>query len=279
MRSVKLLTDIAGNSAGIADRWYVSDGAKAIGPIGLDLIARGVEAGKVPIGSYVRHEAWRVWRPLTELAEVSVDSSIPTPRYQPAALETIPGLSTLNALSALSAGNAKATVTDDVTMPGRPVFPDEVIPSDALAGAADLDDALLLLMNAAILRAHADAAILHVVRPEGATVLYAHGPFARTVVGEVTSLVDPLMAAATQGHILIAEPTPGPAGRLLIERLLHVGVACEAATMFPIHIHNRLAATLDLGRVAPRFRPSELGAVEALLDALLHHAESDHWSA
>lgn len=261
MRSVKLLADMTGVSPGIADRWYVSDGAKAIGPIGLALIARGVEAGKVPIGSYVRHEAWRVWRPLAELAEISVDSEAPTPRYQPPPPETIPGL------------------TDDVTMPGRPVFPDEVVPADALAGAADLEDALLLLMNAAILRAHADAALVHILRPEAATVLYAHGPFARTLIGEITASQDPALDAAKGGQLLVAEPTPGPAGTSMLERLLHTGVACEAACMFPIVVHQRLTAAVELGRVSPRFKASELAAVEALVDALATRAETDHWAA
>lgn len=260
MRSVKLLTDVVGNSPGVADRWYVSDGAKAVGPVGLELIARGVEAGKVPLGSYVRHEAWRVWRPLTELAVVSVDSAAPTPPYHPRPPETMPAR------------------MDDVTLPGRPVFPDEVMPSDALAGAADLDDALLLMLNAAVLRTHADVALVHVVRQGGAAVLYAHGPFARCVIGEATSLLDPVMAAASEGHTVVAEPSPGPAGSALLDRLLHLGVACEGACMFPVLVHGRLVATLEIGRKGPRLRASELSALEALVEALATRAESDHWA-
>lgn len=261
MRTVKLLANMAGTSPSIADRWYLSDGAKAIGPIGLDLIARGLEAGKVPIGSYVRHEAWRVWRPLAELAEVEVDPSIPTPPHHPAHAETIPGH------------------TDDVTMPGRPIFPEEIVPADALAGAADIEDALLLCMNAAILRTHADAAIVHILRPEGPAILYAHGPFARTLIGEVMQKNDPALQTAETGRPLIAEPTPGPLGTALLERLLHLGVACEAACLLPIVVHQRLTAMLELGRVSPRFKASELAAVEALIEALTTRAESDHWAS
>ena len=81
MRSIKLLAETA---VGSTDRWYVSDGATAVGPVALDLIARGIEEGRVPLESYVRHEAWRVWRPVWEVAEVQIppvaaDSAAPTP--------------------------------------------------------------------------------------------------------------------------------------------------------------------------------------------------------
>ncbi|MDC0748784.1 GAF domain-containing protein [Polyangium mundeleinium] len=257
MRSIKLLTE---PSAGVVDRWYVSDGATAVGPVGIELIARGLEAGKVPLGSYVRHEAWKVWRPLSELAVISVDSAAPTPPYHPRPAETIPG------------GGC-----DDITQPGRPVFPDEVMPQDVLAGASDLDDALLLLFNAAVVRTGADAGLVHVVRPDGAVVLYAHGPFSRDMVGERTSLVDPALAAAAEGNTVVAEPAPGPAGQAVRDRLLSLGVACDAAWMVPVLASGRLAAAIELGRKAPRLRASELAVVEALVDALSYRADHDAW--
>ena len=68
-----------------ADRWYVTDGMNAVGPVRLDLLARGVEAGRVPLDSFVRHEAWKVWRPLTDFTEPvddapGTESSKPTTR-------------------------------------------------------------------------------------------------------------------------------------------------------------------------------------------------------
>jgi hypothetical protein len=259
MRSVKMLAESVGVDPSIADRWYVSDGAKAVGPVNLELIARGIEAGKVPLESFVRHEAWKVWRPLSEIAVVSIDSAAPTvPRFARGP-ETLPGM------------------TDDITEPGRPVFPEEIMPADAFAGAADLDDALLLLMNAAVLRAHADAALVHVVRPEGAVILYAHGPFGRDMLGLPTSMLDPAMSAAAMGASIVAEPLPGPAGKALCARMLELGVACQGAFMLPVLVHHRLAATLEVGRKAPGLRASELAAVEGLVDALVAKAEADGW--
>jgi hypothetical protein len=71
MRSVKLLTDAMRAAAGIEDRWYVSTGEGAVGPVRLELLARGIEAGMVPLDSYVRNEAWTVWRPLSDIMLVS----------------------------------------------------------------------------------------------------------------------------------------------------------------------------------------------------------------
>jgi len=270
MRSVKLLTESTAPGCG-ADRWYVSDGATAVGPVGLALIARGIEAGKVPLGSYVRHEAWRVWRPLHELAVVSIDSAAPTPPYHPRSRETMPSFG----FGPTSVDDA--ALHDDVTLPGRPVFPEEVMPSDALAGAADLADGLHLLLSAAVIHTHADAALLHVVRHGEAVVLYAHGPFARGTLGDSTDLTDPMFVAAAKGSTVVAEPSPGPAGQALFERLLHLGVPCEAACMVPVCLFGTLTATLEIGRKTPRLRASEIAALEDLSEALVARAEADHW--
>ena len=65
-----------------ADRWYVTDGANSVGPVRLDLLARGVEAGRVPLESFVRHEAWKVWRPLTDFTDfVEEQGSVPLPQF------------------------------------------------------------------------------------------------------------------------------------------------------------------------------------------------------
>lgn len=65
------------------DRWYVTDGMNAVGPVDLDLLARGVEAGRVPLDSFVRNERWKVWRPLTDFTEAEGDAaaSIPSPAH------------------------------------------------------------------------------------------------------------------------------------------------------------------------------------------------------
>lgn len=52
-----------------SDRWFVTDGLNAVGPVRRDLLIRGIEAGRVPLDSFVRHESWKVWRALADFAE------------------------------------------------------------------------------------------------------------------------------------------------------------------------------------------------------------------
>lgn len=77
MRSVKLLDDLLSSERGFTDRWYVSNGENAVGPVKLDQLARGIECGKVPLDSFVRNEAWTVWRPLSDIAKVTAADSAP----------------------------------------------------------------------------------------------------------------------------------------------------------------------------------------------------------
>src|SRR4051794_30605682 len=88
MKSEDMLTDA---SSPPSDRWYVTNGTHAVGPVNLDLLARGIEAGKIPLGSFVRHEGWKVWRPLVEVVgklQPPRDPSPPAPpavQFEPAA--------------------------------------------------------------------------------------------------------------------------------------------------------------------------------------------------
>lgn len=75
MRCVKLFEDLLSVERGFADRWYVTNGEESVGPVDLALLARGIESGKVPLDSFVRNEAWTVWRPLSDIAMVSVAAS------------------------------------------------------------------------------------------------------------------------------------------------------------------------------------------------------------
>ncbi|MBK9262932.1 MAG: DUF4339 domain-containing protein [Polyangiaceae bacterium] len=262
MRSIKLLAEAKFAAVGNSDRWYVSDGATAVGPVALELLARGIEEGRVPLESYVRHEAWRVWRPLSEVALVNfppaADSAAPTPPYHGPMPEMY-------------------DATDDVTLPGRPLLPEELHPSDALEGAADMHDALHLLLNAAVLHLVVDVALLHVVGDQGAVVQYAHGPFSRSMIGTQTSFTDPVMALARAGTVIVAEPAPGPAGQALVQRLSQLGVQCEAATMHPIIVGGRLLAVLEVGRKGPQLKASELVLIERLVDTFVSRTDAGAW--
>ena len=80
MPHVKLLSSVADMARQGCDRWYVTNGDTAVGPVKLDLIARGVAAERVPLDAFVRHEDWRVWCPLSDIVEVIAGESLAASR-------------------------------------------------------------------------------------------------------------------------------------------------------------------------------------------------------
>jgi hypothetical protein len=130
MRSVKMLTDFLDPHRAATDRWYVTNGVTSVGPVNTDLLARGIEAGKVPIESFVRHEAWKVWRPLSDIAVVTSDSLPPTSVAAVASARvaspasdavTIPG--GLRALTDGTCLEGLSAPIPDPTFPGYPAVP------------------------------------------------------------------------------------------------------------------------------------------------------------
>src|SRR6185437_7177728 len=143
MQHVKMLAEVEDVARRAADRWYVTTGNAAVGPVNLDLLARGVEAGKVPLEAFVRHEGWKVWRPLCELAVV-LDDALQS--------ETLPAA------------------------------PTDALAGEDGDGAARRE-ALVLLMTAAVARCEADAVIIHEIDGDQAVAVCAHGPSRRDVLG------------------------------------------------------------------------------------------------
>jgi hypothetical protein len=247
MAQVKILPHVLDVARAGSDRWYVTNGATSVGPINLDLLARGVEAGKVPVESFVRHEAWKVWRPLGELAEITDDDGMPIVGRQS---------------------------TDDLAVgAARPSIAQDFLPSDAVAGAVDRRDALLLLLAAAVARGHAEVGMIHELSNDGAVTVSAHGPQVFEAMGMRTRLLDPALVAAAAGILVLAEPSPGPAGQAMIERLSRLGMPVTGAVMLPIRPRGRLYGTIELGRRSP-FRAVEVAGLEALVDALVFKLEA-----
>jgi len=236
VQHVKMLAGVVDVARRAADRWYVTTGNSAVGPVNLDLLARGVEAGKVPLEAFVRHEGWKVWRPLCELAVI---------------------------------------VPDDAADPGTPDSTDDIVetglsfaPTDAADGSADRREALLLLLTAAVVRGGADAAIVYEIDDDGVLAIGAHGPTTRPAIGLRTPRLDPAVVAAESGVALVTGSDPGPVGVSILGRLSRLGASLEGALLLPVRVHGHLLGMIEIGRRVPFVAP-EIASLEALVDALV----------
>lgn len=238
MQTVKMSADMVDVARRAADRWYVTVGHAAVGPVNLDLLARGVEAGKVPLDAFVRHEQWKVWRPLAELAVFEDGERVSEP-------------------------------TDDVTDPGRTSIPSDTTASDISNARRD---ALMILMTAAVARGAADAAIVHEIDEEGTVAVCAHGRSRWEALGVRTPLRDPAVVAVSEGATVVVAPEPDAAGTSILGRLVRLAGPVAGALLIPIRAHDRLVGMLEIGR-RNAFRPAEVASLEALVEALSNKLE------
>ena len=262
MKPVELLATLVDKSA--PDEWYVTDGATAVGPVGLELLARGIAAGKVPREAFVRHASWGSWRGLANLVEQdpSFDprrtlTPLRAPRKEPAR-------ETLDSIDVEDDADDLIEVVDETSR-------------DAFDRAADLPEALLMLMAAAVKRSEAEAALIHGALASGATVVCSHGPRMFEMLGHPMPGLDPVLLAAKKGMTLFSEPVPGPGGRAMRTRLSRLGAPVEAAFMVPVLVDGRLLAFIELGRAKP-FHARDAAEVEKLVDALVATIARSGWS-
>lgn len=252
------------------DSWFVTNGVVAVGPVTFDLLQRGVAAGRIPPGSYVRHEAWKVWRRLEDIGALSVDKR----------QEQVTLLATLSAAAEERASNPHNEAppppsVDELEQPvsgARPlsVRPAAVDPVGVLASAVELEQAFLLALSTAVTAASAHVGFLHQVRADlGATVCaYAHGPDAEVLLGERLAANDPALLAAEAGNTVVGEPRLGEAGRYIAGRLARCLPGPRGVAMVPLRHNGRLVAMLELGRAARPFRAREIARVEDVVDAV-----------
>lgn len=147
---------------------------------------------------------------------------------------------------------------------------------EGFAGAADLAEALLLLLAEAVGQCHADVALVHDVRDDGAVVVCSHGERMFELLGDRIPPHDPVALAAAMGNTVLAEPTPGIAGRKMRARLSKQGQSATGALMVPVVSHGRLLAMLEIGRATP-FRGRDVTLVEELVAELVHEVEASGW--
>jgi hypothetical protein len=421
MPMVRLRADILRADRATADRWYVTNGATAVGPVALELVERGIEAGKIPVESYIRHEMWKIWRPLSELCitqetkpidpngtpvipiviplpsdsgdfdprrttmkpAMSAPAPLPDLRLPPdtdpdfAPSSTRPPMSSRQPMSTPQplnqpqpanqaqpmsarqpanqaqpmstrqpANQAQPMSTrqpanqaqpmsarqpppppqpmsarqpmsapippilaleeveevepdadsldlepvqvpllfvpsappsvEDITLPTLLPRPNEKMTADPSNVTAQLKDALLTLSGVILREVGCEGVMVHRVDDEGAVAVVAHGPRMFDVLGLRTRLLDPAIVAAAAGILVVAEPTPGPAGQAVLSRLEKLGVLGTGAAMIPIRLKGRLFGTVEMGQAAA-FDGAALAKAEGYVRVVQAKMEAADW--
>jgi hypothetical protein len=261
------------------DRWYVTNGVVAVGPLAFHLLTRGVAHGRIPSGSLVRHESWKVWRPLQDIGGLS-------DRELWRAVDHYAGISARASgpCSAPPPPPSEADFVDESEprhpMPSRPTIrPPAVDPVGVLASAARLDEAFLLTVSTSVTAAAATVGLLHRLRDDlgGLVTEYVHGPGAELLLGERLRADDPSVLVARCGHTVIGEPRMGEAGRHIAGRIGRCVVSPRAVAMVPLCLFGRLVAMLEVGRSSQPFRACEIARVEDVVEALAERIVVAGW--
>lgn len=262
------------------DRWYVTNGVVAIGPISFEVLRRSARAGRIPQGSFVRHEAWSVWRRLDE-----IDALGATGRF-----ETIQSLASytlqLDARASSPMSEPPPPPTERQIPSG---FPDEpprsafrptiVDPVGVLSHATDFSDALLLAISTAVAAAGAEVGLVHRVRHDlhSVVIIGGHGPRTELLLGERLLPDDPTLVAARAGHSVIGEPQFGEISRYIVGRLGRCLPSVRGVAMIPLVLFGELVAIFEIGRALGPFRGREVGRVEDVVEALTERAVATGW--
>jgi len=271
------------HDAGSIDRWFVTNGVVAVGPVSYELVLRGVAYGRIPAGSFVRHETWQVWRRLEDIEAQSAGNrrqTIEDLAIRSAEVEK-------RARSAFSepppppSGAELSSRTENIERAPRASFrPAAVDPVGVLSNAQELSEALLLTVTTAVTAAAAEVGLVHRVRADlgAAITVGGHGPATEGLLGERLSLEDPTLAAARGGHTVMTEPACGEVGRYLLGRMTRCLPDVKSVAMVPLVVYGELVALFEVGRRSRPFRAREIGRVEDVVEALAERSVVMGWA-
>jgi len=269
---------------GAVDRWFVTNGIVALGPVSFELVLRGVAYGRIPAGSFVRHESWQVWRRLEDIesqsardrrqiiAELAQHSAGVEKRARSVAFSQPPPPPT---------GAELSSRTVNIDRAARPSFrPAAVDPVGVLANASELTEALLLTVVTAVTAAAADFGLVHRIRADigAAITVGGHGPSTELLLGERLTADDPTLTAARGGHSVLTEPQCGEVGRHLLGRMTRCSSEIKSVAMVPLLVYGELVALFEVGRKSRPFRAREIGRVEDVIEALAERSVVMGWA-
>ncbi len=266
-----------------SDRWFVTNGVVAVGPVTYELVLRGVAYGRIPAGSFMRHESWQVWRRLEDIEAQSAGNrrqTIEDLASHSAAVEQ-------RARSRFSEpppppSNAElSSRTQGIDRAVRQSFrPAAVDPVGVLASATGLSDALLLTVVTAVTAAAADIGLVHRMRADigAAITVGGHGLATEQLLGERLHADDPTLVAARGGHTVLSEPQCGEVGRHMLGRMTRCAPNIQSVAMVPLLVYGELVALFEIARNSRPFRAREIGRVEDVVEALAERTVVMGWA-
>jgi hypothetical protein len=271
-----------GSSAAPSDRWFVTNGVVAVGPVTFELVLRGVAHGRISTSSFIRHESWQVWRRLDELESLSAGHR----------RKTIEDLATASAgveQRARSVFSEPPPPPSGEELSSRPVNlepaqrssfrPVSVDPVGVLSQASELQDALLLTVSTAVAAASAEVGLVHRVRGDlnAAVTVGGHGPGTELLLGERLAREDPTLLAARGGRTVLSEPIAGDVGRYIIGRISRCLPEPASVAMVPLLLYGELVAIFEIGRRGRPLRAHEVARVEDVVEALAERTVVMGW--
>jgi hypothetical protein len=272
----------AGNNAVPSDRWFVTNGVAAVGPVTFELVLRGVAYGRISTSSFVRHESWQVWRRLDELESLSAVHRRKT-------IEDLASASASVEERARSVFSEPPPPPSGAELSSRPVNlepaqrssfrPVSVDPVGVLSNASELQDALLLTVSTAVAAASAEVGLVHRVRGDlkAAVTVGGHGPGTEMLLGERLTREDPTLIAARGGRTVISEPIPGDVSRYIIGRIERCLSEPASVAMVPLLLYGELVALFEIGRRGRPLRAHEVARVEDVVEALAERTVVMGW--
>jgi hypothetical protein len=206
-------------SAATPALWYVTNGDTVVGPVGTDLLLRGITSARIPDDCMVIQESWGEWRSLLEIRELSAIGPVPS----------------------WSEGSGVASPR---------------VPAELVERAENAGEALLFAMHAAVTAVRATGGLVHRMREPfvGLVTSSAHGVDGE--LGQIIPRLDPALAVAEDRKILMGRPNEGPAERAIARRFMACGELSGVA-MIPVFDGDTLLAMLELARTDHSFRAAD----------------------
>ena len=269
-------------SAPRGDRWFVTNGVVAVGPISFELLLRGAAHERIPRGSFVRHESWQVWRRLDEIGSLTADGRERT-------VEDLAARSAeLESRASSPIESAPPPPPDDFALTLRPSAPPPsrstfrattVDPVGVLAHAYDMSEALLLAISTAVSASAAEVGLVHRVRQDLRSVVTVggHGPRTERLLGERITEDDPTLEAARNTFTVVSEPGLGHESRHIAGRLVRCLPDVVGVAMVPLCIYGELVAIFEIGRGGHPFRAREIARVEDVVEVMAERAVLMGW--